>query len=66
MPNWTVRVGVGQSVTCEMIFKRIIYQAGSETWRYLLGGETISNLQQVRADHSYNVNSGKLEKELMF
>jgi len=23
------------------------YKAGSETWRYLLGGETISNLQQV-------------------
>ena len=66
LPNWTVRVGGRQSVTCDMIFKRIFYQAGSETWRYLLGGETISNVQQVRADHSYNVNSDKLEKGLMF
>ena len=48
LPNWTVRVGVRQSVTFEMIFKRIFYQAGSETWRYLLGGETVSNLQKVR------------------
>ena len=66
LPNWTVRVGGRQSVTCDMIFKRIFYQAGSETWRYLLGGATISNVQQVRADHSYNVNSDKLEKGLMF
>jgi len=27
------------------------YKAGSETWRYLLGGETISNLQQVFSAH---------------
>ena len=47
-------------------FSEQIDTPGSETWRYLLGGETISNLQQVRADHSYNVNSDKLEKGLMF
>ena len=68
LPNWTVRVCAGQSVTCEMIFKRISYQAGSETWRYLLGGETISDLQQVRDGHSSSfcctavLISGKLEK----
>ena len=54
LPNWTVRVGVRQSVTCDMIFKRIFYQAGSETWRYLLGGETVSNLQKVRTGHYSN------------
>ena len=70
LPNWTVRVGVRQSARCEMIFKRIFYQAGSETWRYLLGGETISDLQQVRDGHSSNccctavLISGKLERDI--
>ena len=54
LPNWTARVDVRQPATCEMILKMISYQAGSETWRYLLGGKTISNLQQVRSDHSSN------------